>query len=238
MYCSGMALKSYGQVCALSAALDRIGSRWTMLILRDLLGGPARYVDLQRGLPGLASNLLTERLRSLEDQGLVERVDGPFDVTLYQLTETGQLVRPALDELGKLGMLLGHVTPPEAGPVTLRFFAHAMQALLADADTVTEGFELGLLLDGEWFTVAATEYGLAVGYERPAVGVPVVEASFEIVRDVLANGVDPARLLSEASVDPSESDVLERFVEVAASAVAARERVTATRKASAAGGRR
>jgi len=73
-------------------ALDLVGERWTLLIVRELLArGPSRYTDLRSGLPGIATNLLADRLRELEAAGLVEREDAPPPVatTLFQLTERG-----------------------------------------------------------------------------------------------------------------------------------------------------
>jgi DNA-binding HxlR family transcriptional regulator len=79
-------MKSYGQFCGLARGLDVIGDRWTLLIVRELLVGPRRYSELVEGLPGIATNLLADRLRSLEEQGVVARdAEGP-----YQLTDWGQ----------------------------------------------------------------------------------------------------------------------------------------------------
>ena len=80
--------KSYNQVCPVATALDFVGDRWTILILRELLGGSARFQELREGLPGIASNLLTERLRRLEADGLVRQIHAHNSV-LYALTEQG-----------------------------------------------------------------------------------------------------------------------------------------------------
>ena len=79
-------MKSYGQYCALARGLDVIGDRWTLLVVREILGGSRRYSELLEGLPGIATNLLAERLHSLEERGVVARdAEGG-----YQLTEWGQ----------------------------------------------------------------------------------------------------------------------------------------------------
>ena len=65
--------KEYGQFCGLSHALDLIGSRWTLMIVRELLVGPRRFTELEHGLPGIPTNVLSTRLRDLEEHGLVER---------------------------------------------------------------------------------------------------------------------------------------------------------------------
>lgn len=87
--------KTYGQFCALARVLDRIGERWTLLIVRELLVRPRRYLQLKAALPGIATNLLAQRLRDLEADGIVAR-DG--DGT-YALTSFGRGLAPAVREL-------------------------------------------------------------------------------------------------------------------------------------------
>src|SRR6187399_2365992 len=84
-----MATHGYGQYCPISRALDLLGERWTLMIVRDMLVGATRFNDLARGLPGLSRSLLTQRLRSLERAGLVVRVDGE-----YLLTDSGHELEP------------------------------------------------------------------------------------------------------------------------------------------------
>src|ERR1700689_1199626 len=79
-------VKSYGQYCAIARGLDIVGDRWTLLIVRELLPGPRRYGDLQEGLAGIATNLLADRLRHLEQQGVVDRDSRGT----YALTKWGQ----------------------------------------------------------------------------------------------------------------------------------------------------
>lgn len=97
--------RTYGQHCALARALDRVGERWTLLIVRELLIGPARYTDLRAALPGLATNLLAERLRALEADGIVERrqLPPPAVTTVYALTDLGRGLRDAVDGLIRWG---------------------------------------------------------------------------------------------------------------------------------------
>lgn len=100
-------MKSYGQFCGLAKALDAVGDRWSLLIVRELLLlGRARYTDLQRGLPGIASNMLAERLRHLEEAGVVQRTlePPPIATTLFHLTARGEALVPALRELGRWGV--------------------------------------------------------------------------------------------------------------------------------------
>jgi len=98
-------MRSYGQFCALARALDIVGDRWTLLIVRELGIRPCRYRDLQEGLPGIATNLLADRLRALEEHGLVvtEEAPPPVSATLYRLTERGADLAPSLHALAAWG---------------------------------------------------------------------------------------------------------------------------------------
>jgi DNA-binding HxlR family transcriptional regulator len=109
-------MRTYGQYCSVAKALDVIGDRWTLLIVRELLAqGPTRYTDLRRGLPGIATNLLAERLRELEQAGIVLREEAPPPIAtaLLSLTERGQQLRPVIEELGRWGIPLMADTTPE-----------------------------------------------------------------------------------------------------------------------------
>jgi DNA-binding HxlR family transcriptional regulator len=100
-------VRSYNQYCSVAKALDVVGDRWTILIVRELLlQGRCRYTDLQYGLPGIATNLLSERLRELEDHGLIHREAAPPPVatTLYDLTDVGRELEPVLRALGQWGV--------------------------------------------------------------------------------------------------------------------------------------
>jgi DNA-binding HxlR family transcriptional regulator len=105
-------MRSYGQFCALAKALDVIGDRWTLLIVRELLTrGPCRYTDIKNGLPGVATNLLADRLRELERVGVIRREDAPPPVatTLFHLTDRGTDLEPVIRAMGMWGapMLAG-----------------------------------------------------------------------------------------------------------------------------------
>jgi len=96
-------MRSYDQYCGLAKALDTIGDRWTLLIVRELLSnGPSRYSDLLHGLPGIATNLLADRLRTLETAGVITREEPtpPVATPLFALTEWGMQLRPVLMALG------------------------------------------------------------------------------------------------------------------------------------------
>ena len=127
-------MRSYGQYCGLAKALDVVGDRWTLLIVRELLiRQPCRYTDLAYGLPGIATNLLADRLRQLEENGIITReaAPPPIATTVFRLTARGEALKPVLAALGQWGRpLLG-------GPVgDAEFRSHwlvlPLQLLLTD----------------------------------------------------------------------------------------------------------
>jgi len=101
-----MARRSYDQFCAVARTLDIVGERWTLLIVRELLSGPKRFTDLQGALEGIGAALLSGRLRYLEAEGLIQRVElsPPARAPVYELTEAGRELEPAILALGRWGM--------------------------------------------------------------------------------------------------------------------------------------
>lgn len=112
-----MAEHRYQQFCGLARALDVVGNRWTLLIVRELMLGPRRFTDLIDGLPGIGRNLLTERLRGLERDGLVAREELPPPAArqVYELTEEGEdLARAAIPLIAWGARRLGERQPTES----------------------------------------------------------------------------------------------------------------------------
>src|SRR5437588_42353 len=102
-------MRSYDEYCALAKSLDVVGDRWTLLIVRELaLQGACRYTDVRNGLPGIATNLLGDRLRELEHAGVIEReaAPPPIATTLFRLTTRGEDLLPALEALSRWGLPL------------------------------------------------------------------------------------------------------------------------------------
>ena len=125
--------KSYQQYCALAKALDVIGDRWNLLIVRELLIGEARYSDLLKGLPGIATNLLATRLAHLEAAGVVRRevLLPPVTATVYRLTPRGEALRPVVFELGRWAAPL--ITAPGPGEaMRARWIALPIELYLED----------------------------------------------------------------------------------------------------------
>ncbi len=140
--------RSYKLLCPIARALDRIGDRWTLLILRDLLAGPARFSELQRGLTGIAANLLTDRLAKLTRDGLVTQQDGAHGVTLYALTELGERTSDIIFELAMFGAGFA----PEVEVVTpgnLRTVAATFGAAAKRVVTPSMFLKAVIIVDGE-----------------------------------------------------------------------------------------
>ena len=123
--------RTYDQACPVAHALDVVGERWTLLIVRDLLFGPLRFSDLRDGLPGLAPNLLTDRLRFLVGTGLVERVEDPPPPrrTVYRLTERGRELGPVVHELSRFG--IAEWGDPDRAPPPPHLLRGAVLSLMA-----------------------------------------------------------------------------------------------------------
>jgi DNA-binding HxlR family transcriptional regulator len=127
-------MRSYDEYCAIAKSLDVVGDRWALLIVRELaLRGACRYTDLRNGLPGIASNLLAERLRELERAGVVAREEAPPPVaaTLFRLTARGEQLRPVLEGLVRWGVpLMTEQKPDDA--VHSDWLAWALELMLSD----------------------------------------------------------------------------------------------------------
>jgi DNA-binding HxlR family transcriptional regulator len=127
-------MRSYDEYCAIAKSLDVIGDRWTLLIVRELsLRGACRYTDVRNGLPGIASNLLAERLRDLEHADVIAREDAPPPIasTLFRLTPRGEQLRPVLEALTSWGLpLMTEQKPDDA--VRSHWLASALEMTLSD----------------------------------------------------------------------------------------------------------
>ncbi|GLJ60856.1 HxlR family transcriptional regulator [Microbacterium barkeri] len=98
-----MAARSYGQYCGVTTAVELVGERWALLIIRDLLVGPRRYTDLKQGLPRIPTNILSARLKELQAGGVVRRVPIARCGLVYELTPYGRELEPIVLALGRWG---------------------------------------------------------------------------------------------------------------------------------------
>jgi DNA-binding HxlR family transcriptional regulator len=135
--------RTYGDACGIARALDVVGERWSLLVVRELLLGPKRFTDLRTGLAGIAPDVLSQRLRDLEAAGILGRrtLPPPSSARVYELTAEGRELEPVLQSLGRWGSRrpLGDAPPP-LGPDA---FVVALQTMYR-ADGEGETVELWL----------------------------------------------------------------------------------------------
>ncbi len=177
--------RSYRLLCPIARGLDRVGDRWTLLLLRDLHAGPARFSDLQSSLQGMAPNLLTERLRALESDGLIRRKDAGYNVNVYELTPLGASTGSLLFELAKFG---SQFPPAEelAQSGNLRLIAVTLKMALASAVASAisgsgslESLAVELRVDGEPFDIKVLEGNVSVLYKHSEEPEAVISTSYE-----------------------------------------------------------
>ena len=198
--------RTYGQYCPIAAGLDVVGDRWVLLICRELLMGDRRFTDLRAALPGIAPNLLSERLRALQAEGLVTTADLPPPAarTVYRLTESGRSVVPVLRAMARFGVQFLDGEP--GAPLTARRAAHALlmpwrkpvAAKLRVRLAVGPGDEVDLVLDGTDTEIVAAEGDADVSLEATPADLVRARQEGGLLRGRLAGGNREQRLLLEA----------------------------------------
>jgi DNA-binding HxlR family transcriptional regulator len=156
-------MRSYDEYCSIAKSLDVVGDRWTLLIVRELsLRGDSRYTDLRNGLPGIASNLLADRLRELEAAGVVAREEAPPPIaaTVFRLTPRGEELQPVLDGLMRWGLPLMTEQKPD-DTVRSHWLAGAIETMLTDREPGGPPVTLQLLTGDQPIAVEAGDGGVA-----------------------------------------------------------------------------
>jgi DNA-binding HxlR family transcriptional regulator len=149
--------RTYNDRCGVARALDVVGERWALLVVRELLLGPKRFTDLRAGLPGISPDVLTQRLKELEEAGVVERrkLPPPAASRVYQLTERGEELEPILIQLGRWGS----ATPLPAGEPQMN-----ADALLLALKTVFSPGRAGDRSLGMELRLGGEDYGVHIGH--------------------------------------------------------------------------
>ena len=162
-----MTVRTYNQFCGIAHALDLVGERWALLVIRELVLGPKRFTDLRDGLPGIATNVLSERLRRLEQSGVVSRrrLPPPAAASVYELTPYGEELVPIMLELGRW------------------------------ARTVDGGAVARRTMQGRWVAVAMKAFfsSEAAAALQATVGLDLGDARFTLRFDAGAGGRAPSR---------------------------------------------
>lgn len=191
-----MTRRDFGQYCGLARALELVGERWTLLIIRELLARPSRYTDLLDDLPGIPTNVLATRLKELEEAGIAERriAPAPQRGIVYALTEAGRGLQGAVIALALWGNTrLGEQTPDEFVPpssvvLALRatFNADAARGLTATWEVHTaDAVVYAAVADGQ----LATGVGPAPGPPDLVITVPSAEVlTYRAIMQAIKDG--------------------------------------------------
>ena len=207
--------RAYGQYCGLARAAELIGERWALLILRDLLVGPKRFTDLRHGLPRIPTNILSDRLKELEDSGVVRRrvLPRPAGSIVYELTEYGADLEEAIKHLGRWGARsLGQPRADEI--VTVDSLIMALRTTFRPelADGVRATFELRL---GPAVLHARVEDSQLMVGEGPLPEADLVIETGPALKALLAREITPSEATQQGLVElTGDPQLLETFVEV------------------------
>jgi DNA-binding HxlR family transcriptional regulator len=189
--------RSYRDSCAIARALDVVGERWALLVVRELLLAPQRFSELRHALPHVSSNLLADRLRELEHNGVVRRLapaDGP---RVYELTERGRKLEPVLLALSDWGMDAPQPPPPSALSATsvLIFLRGA-----ARPDPAAPATTCRLELDGRAWTVRLASGRVQVQPGEPATAAASLRTEPKTLSALLADPATLATACADGSV--------------------------------------
>ena len=207
--------RAYGQYCGFARALEVVGERWALLIVRDLLVGAKRFTDLLRGLPGIPSNVLTARLKELEHAGLVRRrvLARPSRAVVYELTAYGLELDPVVTELGRWGAKnLGGPRPDET--ITLDSLITALRTTFhpVAARRFRAGFELRV---GEVVLHARVDNGRVTVAEGALPGADLAIDAGPGIRALMAGELSPAAAIENGTVHlTGNPELLARFAEI------------------------
>lgn len=171
--------RSYGEACRFAYALDVVGERWALLVVRELLLGPKRFTDLRTGLPHASSNILSERLRDLEQSGVIQRrkLPPPAASTVYELTEWGRELEPVVTKLGAWGAR--SPVPPDSREIGPDSIVLALRSLFDPAAAGELDATYELRIGDETFHVEVADGELNLGRgsaEGPAASIAIADA--------------------------------------------------------------
>ena len=166
----------YGDASGTAFAMELVGERWSLMIIRELMFGPRRFSDLRARLPGISAKVLTERLASLEEAGALgrEKLPPPAAVQVYGLTPWGQAAEPAIQELGRwAAMHSGHDPLLPLSPVSLML---SMRTMFNPAKAVGMRARVGFDVAGEQFLAALANGELPIRRGHAGQGQAVIRA--------------------------------------------------------------
>jgi len=202
--------RSYQQDCALAIALDLVGERWALLIVRELLIEPRRYRDLLENLPGIGTNLLAVRLEWLSRLGLVEKAPPGRPQSPYQLTETGCSLQPVVEALVRFGMQFPEYRQPGYARRS-EWNLHPLK-MYFDASCADWGGSYELRLDDDVYTLSKEEDGLKVREGEAAEAVAGIRMSSATAAAIASGRASPQDAIREGQVQArGPADSVEAF---------------------------
>lgn len=184
--------RHYDDPCGVARALDVVGDRWALLVVRELLFGPRRFVQLRAGLDPVSPNVLAQRLRDLENAGVIRRdlLGPPASVAVYDLTERGRALEPVLLALGRWGSSRPVTAGRELSVSALLLALKTVFSPGSAAGGAAEGTVVALGIGGDWYQLAVDGDGLRITHGRPAGPDVTIEADVATLRAV-AFGREP-----------------------------------------------
>jgi DNA-binding HxlR family transcriptional regulator len=199
-------VKSYRQYCALARGLDVIGDRWVLLIVRELLGGPRRYGELAYGLPGIASNLLAERLRTMQANGLVAKAHDDR----YQLTEWGEGLSEVAGAIGRWASpLMGAIA--DADSFRSPWITHPVAALFPGVDPARPELSIEVRCGDEPMTIRSVEGRVSVQRGRADAPDLVLTGPPDATIGLLARQIDAAEAKARGLAITGDPRLLRRL---------------------------
>jgi DNA-binding HxlR family transcriptional regulator/putative sterol carrier protein len=206
--------RTYGEACRFAHALDLVGERWALLVVRELLLGPKRFTDLRNGLPHASTNILAERLRELEASAVIRRrkLPPPAAASVYELTEWGRGLEPIVTELGAWGARSPQ--PPETMEIGPDSIVLALRSLFdpAEAEGVDEDYEVRFGDDRFQVEVGGGEVELSRGgaEREPAASIETDPGTFAAL---LSGQLDLEAALADGAIELGGSKrAAERFL--------------------------
>ena len=209
-------MRSYKQNCGLAKALDVVGERWTLLIVRELLiRGACRYTDLRNGLPGIATNLLSDRLQELEQAGIVLREEAPPPIAtaLYRLTERGLELEEAVLRLGGWGAGIRR-KPVKGEQLQPHWLVLPLRLFLMDTKPEEDDAQIEIRVGGEIITIAASKGTIDVRLGTADGAAAVVTGKPEALLQLFAGRIDLAGAQSSGIRWLGPADLLHRVVPI------------------------
>jgi DNA-binding HxlR family transcriptional regulator len=205
--------RTYNEACGIPRALDRIGERWALMVVRELVLGPKRFTDIKNALPHASPNVLTQRLKELEQTGVVRKrkLPPPASVQVYELTEWGAQLDRVLLELGRWGAR----APMNPGIPTMSFDAHLLSLLTLFDRELAGDFHtrLELRLGDEVFRAEVGDGKLGIQRGRTLEPDAVVEtdAGTLLALSHRRMELDDALAAGDIKID-GDQQALERFI--------------------------